>query len=796
MFTQAHDTFDFGTPGGTTNAFVNVLNGGTVRTQNVNVGVGPSNAAATGTEQAFGTVTIDGVGSKWIATRNTIGNTAAFFGVGSGIGGHGTVSVQNGGQLIVDGSGGSTSSFDALNIGQNGGSGTVTVTGLGSSLQVLGNNPLLQVGRSGASGQGSLNVLAGGTASALTLNVGRDGASGIVVVDGAASQLSLVGVGTPGVAGAAGVSIGQTGGAGQLTVSNGGRLLISDGGGDSRPQVGLGTNPYLNLGRDAGSSGSLTITGAGSTVELSSTSLGLAPGTPDNFNPYMAVGRFSGSSGNLAVSNGGKLLLQGNAVSTVADSRATTLTIGGSDDTNPGGNGTALVSGAGSEIRLSGSDTFIAVGRGTGANGQLTIANQAMVSATNMAVGRAGGAGSLALDNGVLNMSGQQTGNLLSGASLTIGQSGGTGVVSVTNGSQVNLTNPGSAGATLNLGGTGSFPLGSGTLNVSGASTINITASSGLATFSVGRDGNGSASFAQNSSMDVGDGTVHVGRLAGGTGALSLAGGSSLSAGIIGIGGSSDSVAGGSGNALVTGAGSELRASGADGFISVGRSGTGSLSVTDQGTVSATILNVGRAEGGVGTLSVDNAAIALSGQQTDGQPFGRCFVDRQSRRQWDSLDHQRQRCLDHEHGVERRQPQRRRHADQSVGHRALFVSGSQISVVAQPGQATVRVGHDGNGTATFNASSLRAGSVAPIADGSVIIAGQPGSTGTMTLNAGSVVNAGYVGVGATKSAVRRPAERRRRGPSRHQQQHRQHDHLRDRRAGCAERRRRHHQRDR
>jgi len=35
------------------------------------------------------------------------------------------------------------------------------------------------------------------------------------------------------------------------------------------------------------------------------------------------------------------------------------------------------------------------------------------------------------------------------------------------------------------------------------------------------------------------------------------------------------------------------------------------------------------------------------------------------------------------------------------------------------------------------------------ADGSLIIAGQPGSTGVLSLNAGSVVNANYIGVGAS-----------------------------------------------
>lgn len=751
VFTTASDGFNFGTPGATTNAFVNVLAGGSMRSENAVIGQGPTNAAALGTERGFGTVVIDGAGSRWLATRNTIDNFTAFVGVGNGVGGHGAVTVRNGGQMIVDGTGGSTSSFDALNIGQNGGTGNLTVTGIGSSVQVAGNNPIIQVGRGGATGQGVFSVLDGATATAMFANLGRDGASGTMVIDGAGSLLSLTGVGTTGTAGPAGATIGQNGGSGQATVSNGGRWLISDGGSDSRP---AGSSPFLNIGRDAASSGTLTIMGAGSTVELVSTSLGLASGTPDNFNPYMAVGRFSGSNGNLVIGSGGKLLLQGNALSTVADSRGTTLAIGGSNDATAGGNGTALVSGPGSEIRLSGSDTFIAVGRGPGAIGQLTVADQAAVSATNMNIGRVG-VGVLVLNNGMLSLSGQQTGNDLAGAALTIGNRGGTGTATVGNGSQVNITNLGSAGASLNVGGTGTNPLGNGTLVVSGASTINVTAASGLATFSVGRDGSGTASFTQGSSINIGDGAVHIGRLAGGSGALTIATGSSLVAGSVAIGGSGDTVVGGGGgggvgSASVSGAGSTLVAGGSSGFISVGRGGTGSLSVTDRGTVSGIILNVGRSTGGVGTLTVDNAVIDLSGQQAGGNGAALSIGNRGGTGTASIANGSVVTITNM--GTSGASLNVGGTPTNPLGNGTLNVANSQINVVAATGQATVRIGHDGAGTATLNASSLRVGS-AESADGFLLIAGQAGSTGTMLLNGLSMVNAGYVGVGATQSAV-------------------------------------------
>ena len=55
------------------------------------------------------------------------------------------------------------------------------------------------------------------------------------------------------------------------------------------------------------------------------------------------------------------------------------------------------------------------------------------------------------------------------------------------------------------------------------------------------------------------------------------------------IGGNSDAAGftGGAGTVVVSGLGSELVASGASGFIGVGRGGTGTLTVADEGKLSA-----------------------------------------------------------------------------------------------------------------------------------------------------------------------------------------------------------------
>ncbi len=558
VFTSAHDDFNFGTPGGTTQAFVNVTNGGTLRTQNASAGTGPTTAAALGTEKAFATIVVDGAGSQWIATRDPISGAAANIAVGNNAGGSGAVSIRNGGKVTIDGSGGSATSFDAMNIGVSGGVGAVTVTGPGSSLLVAGNNPFIGVGRSG---QGTLSVLDGASAAAMLMSVGRDGASGTMLIDGPGSSVSLTGVGTLGTAGPAGVTVGQNGGNGQITVSHGGTLLITDGGANSNV---AGSSPFFNLGRDAASTGRLTIDGARSVVRMSSTSLAPAAGAGDNYNPYMSIGRYAGSTGDLVVTNGGKLLLDGNAQSTLADPRSTTLYVGGNTDSQlaNGGRGNALVSGAGSELRLTSNDSYMAVGIGTGATGSLSIADQGLVSGMLLHVGRIG-TGAVSIDNATLALSGQQTGSPLgspAGATLGVGVGGGTGSVTVTNGGKINLTNLGNLGTSVNLGGSDAYPQGSGTMTLSGASQLTLTAgstagivgtaASGQATLSIGRSGTGALIATGSSNIDVGNGNVYIGRLPGATGTLQLDDGSSLKAGFVGVG-ATQSGNGGSGRLIL-----------------------------------------------------------------------------------------------------------------------------------------------------------------------------------------------------------------------------------------------------
>jgi hypothetical protein len=262
-----------------------------------------------------------------------------------------------------------------------------------------------------------------------------------------------------------------------------------------------------------------------------------------------------------------------------------------------GGNGVALLTGAGSEIRLSGSDAFVGVGRGAGATGALTIADQATLTGRTIAVGRSGGVGTLLVDAATVTLSGQQTGNFLSGANLSVGSGGSTGLATITNGSHVDITNLGTSGASVTVGGNSIFPFGNGMLTVSGGSHINITAASGLAVFSIARDGAGVATLTGGSSVNIGDGSTYIGRLAGSNGTLVLESGSALNAGYVGVG----------------------RTQGGDG-------GTGTL-IVDDSTVTATTIEIGTHGFVGGNNGTFNGDVILHGTLSPGHSPGSVIIN-------------------------------------------------------------------------------------------------------------------------------------------------------------------------
>jgi T5SS/PEP-CTERM-associated repeat protein/autotransporter-associated beta strand protein len=238
-----------------------------------------------------GTATVDGAGSSWSNSNLlTVGDagtgtlTISNGGSASGVNGGITIgaSATGIGTVIVTGAGSTLSTNPALIVGDfgtgiltiengatgaisgpitlgnnAGSSGTVTVTGAGSTLGTFSD---LNVGNSGT---GTLNVENGAAVTAFDANLGLfSGSSGTVTVAGAGSSLTTN----------SGLYIGYSG-AGTMAISNGGTVTNSTG--------------FVPIGYNSGASGTVTVDGAGS-----------------NFNtPSLYVGYLG--AGTLTLSNGG-----------------------------------------------------------------------------------------------------------------------------------------------------------------------------------------------------------------------------------------------------------------------------------------------------------------------------------------------------------------------------------------------------------------------------------------------------------------------------------------------------------
>jgi T5SS/PEP-CTERM-associated repeat protein len=703
----------FGTPGATTTGTLSITNGGLLSTSGFN-----SIANNTGqTGQVTGNVTINGAGSSWTITRDLAGGgSQAGLSLAPAPNSVANMTVSNAGNLTIIGSRANPAtdnSFPFLTMSAAAGAtSTLTVT-TGGSVVFGGDTGALTVGGSGSASAGSaavLNITAGGTVSGTGLNgllfvdVGQNQASGTVNIIGPGSQLVVAGVGgqnTQGLDGIGGlVEIGRDhgggGGNGTLNISAGGSLVISDNGQAASTGV-MG----LQLATGAGSSGVATVSGVGSSIVITSTG-GSAT------TPYLLVG--DGGTGQMTISNGATVSILG-----------------------------------------SGERDFV-VNNSSAGSGSLSVTGGSQIVASRFAVADNGGFGVATIDHSTVNLDGVINFNGEIGAGVRVGRGvGAVGLLNLQNGAAININNS-IVSASVILGGTSSLAGGTGTLNMSGGSTITFTGSAASASLEVGgTSGTGFMTMTGNSIVNVGaTGSVLVGATAGSSGTLTIGGGSSILADNIGIGGNSDSVAGGTGSVVVTGAGSLLNASGDSAFLSVGRGGTGSLSVTNEGSVAATIITVGRSAGGVGTISVDDGQLSLSGQQATSSLSGAALsIGSRGGIGTATITNGSVVTISNPGSMG---------ASLNVGGNpinplgtgTLTVSNSQVNVIAAPGLAEVRIGHDGSGTATFTNSTLNVGNpTAHAADGSLTIAGQPGSTGVLSLNAGTVVNTGYVGIGAT-----------------------------------------------
>jgi T5SS/PEP-CTERM-associated repeat protein len=507
----------FGTPGGASSATLNITAGGTLNTQtgtigqNGNMFTPPAGEvyADTGTESVNAVGKVDGAGSAWNVT--SVANTTFEIGLGSNA--TGSLSVTNGGAVnLVNGSG-STSTSLVLEVGHNGGSGSIVIDGVGSSMTLSGpsasNGADFGVGAVdtpseaatlGPTTTGSITVQHGGSLTLDTVDnthngmaVGRNGGTGTVTVTGAGSLLQVLstdnGSGTEG-----GATIGRSGN-GTLNVLAGGQFNINDtgtaaGGG---LQIG-GSNLQISNGEQPGT-GIVTVSGTGSQLNVQS-----AHGFIDD--------GYTGT-GTLNVSSGGAVTAEGLAIAFYAGStgslslngRSSSVTLAGSD--SPTGNGARIQVGAGGigdAFITNGAELLInptnpnggiyigGTGTEAGGVGTMTVSggSQVLVSGTgnNLVVGRNG--------TGTLTITGPSAVNVASGAGSTGQTFVGAIPTSFTSTSPLSGSIVVANGATLDAGSllgvasngvdngpgpgsAGSSNVGTGSVLMTGNSTINAT---------------------------------------------------------------------------------------------------------------------------------------------------------------------------------------------------------------------------------------------------------------------------------------------------------------------------------
>ena len=229
----------------------------------------------------------------------------------TGPGGTGTLIIQSGGDVTVTNTD-LTNENGAINIGTRPfGNGMITVTGAGSTLTAAGTDPHIGVGNYGT---GVLNVQAGGTVAALFMTVGNhDGSNGLLNITGAGSKVVLSNdTHTTGFYGdiyAGSINVGSRDGSfGIMNITAGGVLELRNTDNENDPTLNKNA-PTLNIGREQGSIGVVTVDGVGSAVNI--TQVGGIGGAVGELRggPFVQVGRLG--DGTLTVSNGAQINMAG-----------------------------------------------------------------------------------------------------------------------------------------------------------------------------------------------------------------------------------------------------------------------------------------------------------------------------------------------------------------------------------------------------------------------------------------------------------------------------------------------------
>jgi T5SS/PEP-CTERM-associated repeat protein len=515
-----------------------------------------------------------------VASTVEVGTTAA----------GGTLGVQSGGGLS------DTTGYIGFNAGS---SGTATVTGAGSSWANSGNL------RVGSSGNGTLNVQSGGAVSDVTGYIGfaAGSTSTVTVTDSGSSWTNSgnmeVGNGGNGtlnvqsggvvsdVTGYIGFAAGSTR---TVTVTgsgsswtNSGNLIVGNSGSGTLDIESSGTvsDVSSNIGYAAGSTGSATVSGAGSSWTNSGT---------------LNVG--SSGSGTLDIESSGTVSDVSSSIGSAAGSTGTATVSGSGSSWTNSGNLNVGNSGSGTLNVQSGgvvSNAIGTIGSASGSTGSATVTGSGSSwTSSSLRVGLNG--------SGTLDIESSGT---VSDAAGTVGSNAGSAGTATVNGSGSSWSNSGN----LTVGNTGN-----GTLNVeSGGAVSDVTGDIGFAAVSTS-----TVTVTDSGSSWTNSGTLYVGNS--GNGTLNIENGAAVSS----VGTYIASSTGSSGTAVVSGSGSTWNNT--TGSVNVGRSGNGALTIESGGAVNGATGNIGLNAGSTGTATVSgtgstwtssgNFAVGSSGNGT------------------------------------------------------------------------------------------------------------------------------------------------------------------------------------
>jgi outer membrane autotransporter protein len=482
-----------------------------------------------------GIVMIDGSGSSWdVKQRLDLGYSA---------GSSGTVTVQNGATLQEEG--------DVIRLGRvQGSSGTLTFDGSASNptFTFSGSGDQLLIGDAG---NGNFNVQ-GGARIAITANVligNTTTGIGVATVSGTSSFWSIDGNLTVGMDGT-------------------GTLAIKDG---DAVNVTMGN---VVLGEDAGSHGTLDLSGPGAELTLAGTGANLVIG--------------QNGTGNLIVEAGATATLVATSLGTSASGHGT-ITVDGSGSTG-GGSTTLTINGALVVGAVSG-------GTGSGMSNIVTITGGGQLTSQGGTIGAATGSA------GTVTITGNGSSWDVQSSALTVGGNGGTGTLNISNQAKANF-------AVLKVGDDG----GTGTVNVNGVSQGATQTALTADSAQIGQTGTGTINVNGGAQLNLGI-IVAVG--VGGHGTINLTDANTkwTDASIIAVG---DAAEGGLGTIMVQN-GASIVGSGASGSLTLNK---GSVTVNGHNSSLEGIGDISLL-GGNSTLAIQQGAqvsgvdeFSLSGNST------------------------------------------------------------------------------------------------------------------------------------------------------------------------------------